>query len=163
MSNSWARRDGESARAYYCFTKYLNAGSDRSVVSVYRQETGNKAASRTPGAWNLWVTKFDWQSRATAYDSHLQQLATDARAGANSVDDKKWAERRGKVREREFLASEDLLKKVHKILSNKRQKGTLFDAVLMLKLAFELQRRATEMEKHEQEHVAPMRFELVLK
>ncbi len=163
MQNPWSRRDGESARAYHCFTKYLNAGSDRSVVSVYRQETGNKAARAASGAWNLWVTKFEWQPRAQAYDSHLQQLETDARAGLNSVDEKKWAERRSFVRECEFSASEQLLKKVHKILGNKRQKGTLLDAVLMLKLAFELQRRATEMEKHEQEQAPPLRLELVLK
>jgi len=163
MSNPWDRRDAESSRAFHCFTIFLNLGADRSLVGAYRQETGRKAAGSVSGNWGLWASKFEWQQRATAWDSQQQQATDDRRAGLDQVDEKKWAERRRKIREREFTTSEQLLTKARAILGNKYVRGTILDAAQLLKLAFELQRRATEMEKHEQEHVAPMRFELVLK
>ena len=150
MSAPWDRWDYESSIAYSCFEVYLTLGGDRSVVAAYRQKTGKEEAKQASGMWNRWATGHEWSQRAAAYDSHLQEMELDARKAALKADEKKWAERRRVLREREFAASEQLIATAEAILAQPLL-AEQQHATQMMKLGCELQRRATEMAKHEDE------------
>lgn len=70
----WDRLDHESERAYRAFEIFLFLGHERSTVKTYQEYTGNYEASRVPGNFSEWVTKYAWRDRAAAYDVHISQL-----------------------------------------------------------------------------------------
>lgn len=147
MQHEWDRRDAESSRAYFCFLNFLNSGADRTVIASFRQITGKPQARQVAGAWNAWVLKYAWQERAAAWDSHQQQLADEERRKLARADEKKWAERRRALREREFAVSEQLITTAEAILAQPAL-AEQQHAARMMQLGMDLQRRATEMEKH---------------
>jgi hypothetical protein len=175
MPNSFDRRDGESARAFHCFTVFLHAGADRSVISAYRQVTGKTEARAVSGAWNHWVLTHEWQERAVAFDNFVQQVELEERRRALRADEKKWAARRDALREREFNTAEQLIAKGEQILKlpileQHIEKSVVVDgqtiptltivnpvrgamqaATKMIAHGALLLRRSTQMEKHEDE------------
>jgi len=175
MQHEWDRRDGETSRAYKCFSVFLNAGAERSVRAAFRQVTGKPQAIQVSGAWNAWVLKFEWQDRAAAWDTHQQQLADDDRRKLARADEKKWAERRRALREEEFEVSRELVAKGRQILLLpileqrieksvvvgketiatltivQPVKGAMQAATKMIAHGSLLLRRSTQMEKHEDE------------
>ncbi len=152
MQHPWDRRDAESSRAFKCFAIFRDAGADRSVIRAYRQETGKKQARNVPGSWNAWVLKFEWQERAVAYDNHLAEIELEERRRAIKRDETKWALRRMKFREREFAASEKLITAAEAILAQ-QYLAEQQDVTRMMKLGVELQRRATDYDKHADDDV----------
>ena len=76
MSNNtkeWEQLQGESNEAYARFLVYRNLGIGRTLVQAYELATGKvqKGSKRVhaSGQWQREAKDFNWQSRATAWDS----------------------------------------------------------------------------------------------
>jgi len=74
LRHSWEQRDGESTQAYLAFIVYRDMRSERSIAAAYRaargQQNGNKRAT---GQFTEWSQKFEWKTRAEAYDAYLER------------------------------------------------------------------------------------------
>lgn len=70
----WARRDDESAKAYEAFRTYLELGSKRSI------RTTCESLNKSVALLGRWSSKYEWPSRAAAYDSVPVQAAVEAHA-----------------------------------------------------------------------------------
>lgn len=77
----WERREDESPRAYAAFCAYRDMGPGRSfdkaaaLVAAGEPQNSPKTA---PRHWTTWASRYEWRSRATAYDTHLDQRAREA-------------------------------------------------------------------------------------
>ncbi len=169
MNQPWERQPGESPRAYQAFRCYLNLGPGRTIVDAYRsrepakgrQRSASRASqkfSRTSGRWSAWATQHEWSERALAFDRNETELQDVERKRVAGEVEEAWAARRSQLREREFAAGEELLAAAKAI--RKRAPATY---LRMIMCAFDLQRRACDMDKVEAEVERTARLELVLK
>jgi hypothetical protein len=70
----WQQLPGENTRWYSRFSQYLQLGPTRSIREVYRLEK-RSSTSISPGAsWFQAAQRYDWQTRAAAYDDYQRQL-----------------------------------------------------------------------------------------
>jgi hypothetical protein len=90
---TWDRQPGESEVAYKAFRAFRDAGADRSMIDVYRQETGRKQAADPSGQWAGWAKAHDWKGRARDWDNHRDAAATRAVARVAEQSGEKWAQR----------------------------------------------------------------------
>jgi hypothetical protein len=72
------RRHGEPMKWFARFQLYLDAGSDRTLLGVYKSqrnpaEISGRKNVRVPGSWDTAFTRWEWQNRADAFDA--DQLA----------------------------------------------------------------------------------------
>ena len=104
----WEIMDDEPENWFLRFTRYLNAGGDRSFLGVYNAERagkGIKKALRISGAWDLRVKEFSWADRAKQYDAFLAQ-----------EDSKEWDKRRKELREKEMSLSKRLVERAEQMM-----------------------------------------------
>jgi hypothetical protein len=71
-----ARLEGEPAIWYSRFQRWLNAGPQRSMRSIYLAETG-RADGSLPGAWKKAALRWRWVERAKEYDDMQFTAAQD--------------------------------------------------------------------------------------
>jgi hypothetical protein len=74
----WEQRPDESSQAYRAFAIYRDLGIDRSIAAAYRQST-KKPKQLPSGRWKAWSARYQWDSRAKAYDAHLHAIEQRAR------------------------------------------------------------------------------------
>lgn len=91
---AWEQRPDESSEAYRAFRAYRDLGPDRSMAVAYRQRTGKDQAKQASGVWNGWAKRFDWPSRARAYDAYQEQLRQRSVDLETIQQARKWAARR---------------------------------------------------------------------
>lgn len=110
----WMRQPGESSRWYDRLQRYLMAGSQRSLVGVYRVEQEEARLKRASDSlnqpqkpirwasqtWKEAFVKYRWQERAEAWDRYQADLARE-----------KWQQRHDQLREEFWEAHEQLLKR----------------------------------------------------
>lgn len=65
----WERQDGESAKAYQAFCKYLDMGEKRSIRAV-AQQLGKSATLMA-----RWSSTWHWPDRVAEYEADLRRLA----------------------------------------------------------------------------------------
>ena len=108
----WTRLDGETAVAYAAFCVYRDLGPGRSLDAAYRKHKGQqKGNKRATGHWTRWYSKFDWKTRAEAYDAHLELLARRGREAAYIQDLQRFQERQKKLSQATLGAAIRLLQK----------------------------------------------------
>jgi len=81
----WDRQPDEPLEAYARFLSYRNLGPGRSLPRAQRCHAGGRQGKnwqRACGAWNNESAKFDWPSRAAAWD--VAQLSTHGEALATA-------------------------------------------------------------------------------
>ena len=70
--NKWERMPDEGKKPWAAFLVFLRLGPDRSLERAYNEHMGRPpGAGRASGRWNKWMADWAWQSRATAWDAHL--------------------------------------------------------------------------------------------
>jgi len=69
----WSRLKGESTRSYAYFNEYLKLGPQRTLEKVRLKVTESDQFSNPPTESNLknFSSKWDWVSRAEAYDDYI--------------------------------------------------------------------------------------------
>ena len=87
------QQDGETAKAYQAFCAYRDAGTARSLLKTWRQQSGNEAATSVPGKITEWSDQNDWKRRAEAYDAHLELTARKGREEAHTAEIVAYRER----------------------------------------------------------------------
>jgi len=110
MSNrkTWERMESEPENWFLRFTRYLNAGLNRSFLGVYndeRAERGKGKALRISGAWERRVKQFDWAERARLYDLELVRSERE-----------EWDKRRKEHREKEMKLARKLIERAEQML-----------------------------------------------
>lgn len=76
------RKDNETDRAVQACNAYLRMGAGRSLSKLIKKPTkANQSQPATESIATLkeWSTTFDWQLRASAYDSELEQAKNEKR------------------------------------------------------------------------------------
>lgn len=86
----WARQPKEPALWYERFQRYVYLGPSRSLMAVYRVEAKTKKSAKererarnVPGAWFVAVKRWDWRTRADAFDD-AERKKRDALYAARS-------------------------------------------------------------------------------
>ena len=75
VREQWERREGETAKAWNAFRIYRDMDpADRSV-----SKTKTKLGVGTTPHVDMWCSKFQWVSRAGAYDEHMDELKRNQR------------------------------------------------------------------------------------
>jgi len=70
MAEIWEKQKNESNKAYHIFCIYRDLGPDRSLDKT-RQKLGKPAGYTR---WmHTWSSKYDWVTRAQAYDDYLER------------------------------------------------------------------------------------------
>ncbi len=111
---SWERQVGESARAFEAAQIYFHMGAQRSLSAVAQQLTKSDTLIKR------WSRKFNGVERAACYDRHMgeveqQKLEEEVQAQAEAKA-AEWIERLGKLREAEWKAAQEVLKRVETML-----------------------------------------------
>lgn len=76
------RKDNETDRAVQACNDYLRMGAARSLrklIQKYSKSKQKEAATDSESTLFKWSTDFDWQIRASAYDSELEQAKNEKR------------------------------------------------------------------------------------
>jgi hypothetical protein len=77
LGNVWDRQEGEPDLWFDRFERFRRAGASRTLLSVYNEERQEvwarqgkpfKRASSTPSTWSNASQKWNWRSRASAFD-----------------------------------------------------------------------------------------------
>lgn len=102
--------EGESAPAYAARLAYLEMGGERSVAKVARKLSKSKTLI------NRWSGRYEWVDHARRYDEAWAAVAMMAQHEAERKEAEKWAARRQEQREREWDASQALLKKAQEMM-----------------------------------------------
>jgi hypothetical protein len=114
----WDQIEGESSRAYLAFKSYRDLETKpRTLLAAYRDFSGKKQATKAASHFFDWKQKFDWESRAIAYDRHLETIKMQADEKALSDERRKWQKRKLQTREESWNLAEDLQKKAKEILA----------------------------------------------
>jgi PBSX family phage terminase large subunit len=73
----WDQMEDEPNRWFQRFSAYRLLGPGRSIEEVFRREreAKNGKAKRASSTWNKNTQKWNWKSRALAWDQHLNNLA----------------------------------------------------------------------------------------
>ncbi len=72
MTELWLKRREETSRAFGVFQKFLQMGTDRTLINLAQQ------VGRSISQINKWSGSFEWFRRAAAYDDHLATIAVKA-------------------------------------------------------------------------------------
>lgn len=108
MPQFWERQEGETDKAFDAFTIYRNL-PERSLAKAAKVRAEMQGKSRVDvGQLERWSRDNDWVARAGAWDDHIDQLARRKL----EVD---LVKRRADVREREWKASEALIRRAEEI------------------------------------------------
>lgn len=67
----WERQNGESGQAYEAFAVYRDYGSSRTVSAVVKQ------LGKSRSLLDRWKARWDWETRAIAYDNYIEQQAKE--------------------------------------------------------------------------------------
>jgi hypothetical protein len=80
----WEQLIDETPKAYAAFVAYRDLGPQRSIHRAYiefaskKGRKGGKAgASKAPSHWEEWSSKYDWVTRAEAWDDERRRLAEE--------------------------------------------------------------------------------------
>lgn len=68
----WERQDGESEKAFEAFVIYRDMGLERTVSAVV------KRLEKSRNLLDRWKDRWDWETRAAAYDNYLDREAQKA-------------------------------------------------------------------------------------
>ncbi len=112
----WDKQENETGKAYAAFSSYLQLG-DRSHAKLV--EKLGKSSGYTRVLEN-WSGTYNWVERAEAYDAYI-----DTRAREKAEKD--VIERRAKLQEREWKASEGLIDRAMEILKLPLTQRTITD------------------------------------
>src|SRR4029077_16923878 len=75
MSTLWEQWEDEPHKAFAAFLIYRDLpASQRSLPNAYRAGTGDPTKEKVSGQWRRWAETYAWQTRAAAYDQHLDAL-----------------------------------------------------------------------------------------
>lgn len=113
--NLWDQRANESGQAFKAFSSYRDLGPERTYAAAYRTST-KKPKAELSGRWNLWSRRYQWETRAKAYDSHLEFIKQQARERALIQREQEWARRREQIRDRGWAVGEGLLAKAEQMM-----------------------------------------------
>lgn len=116
MGNLWDKRSNESAKAFEAFVNYRDMGPARTITGVYRKMRSNPEAKKPSGQFTEWAAKFEWDSRAGAYDSHLAAVRQKAQEQRALEEEQEWSRRRKAIRETGWVRGEALIKKADSLL-----------------------------------------------
>lgn len=110
-SNKWDKLPNESAKAYEAFLAFIAMPLGERTKEAVSKQLGKSSPLIT-----RWARAYNWNERATAFDSAKGQSVTQARV----KEEVKWEQRRlaliNKHREDEIKAAEKLREKAHLIL-----------------------------------------------
>jgi hypothetical protein len=107
----WDRMPREFARAHQAAREYFKMGANRSQAAVAR--TLGKEVSQM----QRWSTRWEWGSRAKAYDDHLARLEQKAIEKQAIESAAKWSRRAEEHREKKYLRGEKLENKGDQMLA----------------------------------------------
>lgn len=100
----WRRQRGEPAKRYRALELYIELGpGDRNLGKVAKAQG---VAERTIKQWS---SDDCWVERTDAHDLHSEALRQAEREKLDREQERVWADRRAKIREREFNAGQALL------------------------------------------------------
>lgn len=105
MAQPWERQRDEDGNLepnlwYDRYTAYRLMGASRSVLGCANQERvtkGREESGHAPGSWRNAAKKWDWDTRATAWDEYQRQQ-----------DEAKWQARRDEIREADWEQGNEL-------------------------------------------------------
>ena len=106
----YARKPGESARAFEAYQTYRDMGAARSLAGVGQK--CNKGVS----ILGRWSSRWSWVERAAAYDADLAAKEKAAKQYALEKESQKWAEREIAMRETYRQLSLQVVDKIKSIL-----------------------------------------------
>lgn len=116
-----AREPGESSEWYSRFCSFCLAGPRRSALAVYKSQRPDKARKSPtglPGSWKIALEKFDWKTRATAFD-----------AAVIEQDKQRFSEDREAERKKRFAVLKRLRRKINEALLLCNPLGTPLSAI----------------------------------
>ena len=79
LGKPWAKRSGETSRAFRAFLAYLELGPERSYVGVARALEHPDSYKHQVGRWR---TKYNWEERIASYEAEILERSIGDRAGA---------------------------------------------------------------------------------
>ena len=126
----WERQEGETEKAYSAFKIYLEM-PERSVQTV------SKKLQKCSQLIGRWANKYDWKSRAAAYDSSIFDSVRKANINSLKVSIQRKNNIASKLEEKALTALESL--------NLSRISGRTI--VEMLTLSNQLRNEAAEMEQ----------------
>ena len=126
----WERQEGETEKAYSAFKIYLEM-PERSIPKMYQK------GHFSPSSIKKWARKYDWKSRAAAYDSSIFDSVRKANINSLKVSIQRKNNIASKLEEKALTALESL--------NLSRISGRTI--VEMLTLSNQLRNEATEMEQ----------------
>lgn len=78
---AWDRQSGETSLWFERFQTFLQLGPTRTIEECYRRRLTVESAisgSRAPSGWSQHAQKYNWWSRATAYDDDYRERIAEA-------------------------------------------------------------------------------------
>lgn len=99
------------------FQYYLEIGPERNIEIAYRawlaaqahkQASLNKKGLRCPQNWRDAMKAFQWEQRATSYDTHIAEEKLRIQRQLEKEDLEKWEERARLLRDRKWELSDEL-------------------------------------------------------
>lgn len=112
----WEQLPGEPSESYMPFCKYRDYGPTRSLDKVYWQDYPDPEAPerlhRHPSQWDVYSRRWQWVTRAAAYDAFVERKARKAReAAVVQVEAADWTGRRRDLAEKTYQVGQALLAK----------------------------------------------------
>lgn len=78
IKHPWDQLDDEPNQWFERFELFKELGPERTLIAVFRKAKDSKGLKRTanglPGAWRTAIDRYQWWSRAHAWDLHQRQL-----------------------------------------------------------------------------------------
>lgn len=112
----WDKQEGETSKAFTAFTNYIQLGN-RSQAKLAEKLGKSSGYIRQLETWS---SAYNWVQRAEAYDAHIDTQAREK-------SEKDVIERRAKLQEREWKASEGLIDRAMEILKLPLTQRTVTD------------------------------------
>lgn len=79
LGKPWAKRSGETSRAFRAFLAYLELGPERSYVGVARALEHPDSYKHQVGRWR---DKYNWEERVGAYEAEILERSIGDRSSA---------------------------------------------------------------------------------
>lgn len=133
----WQQQPNEPDLWFARFHEFLLSGSGRSLLATYNASAKKPEKARTiPSSWREAAKKWNWESRAIAFDNHQQ-----------SEDLEVWQRRRREIREKQWAIAEKLLNKAQEMLEVplSDQRWTAIAPARFAQTAIDLARQAAEL------------------
>lgn len=126
MSEPWERLPDETDKAWAAFSRYLDAGPDRTLSNAEEPAKSPKSARKSPkkppvkktvsGSVKDWSKRFRWRERANAWDGKLFAKAAEVKLSEATRRAKEQEQRRKQVDDDDWVAGSALLIKGLEIL-----------------------------------------------